>query len=127
MTPIKIDIVKNPEKAPSMGAKFGQDVEPTGTYVTKSSRIPNGWVGGTAILQNPLFVNVNQDNLIQYKRDLAQQYKAKGNALTKKLMSNGHDALITKYSDGSFGEIVLFPNANFILDKKRSQAIGHNS
>lgn len=52
-----------------------------------------------------------------FKRDLATKYKAKGIKLTNKLMQLGHDAIITIKENGEYGEIILFPNANFMLHK----------
>jgi hypothetical protein len=38
-----------------------------------------------------------------------------GKRLTQKLMRLGYDAIITVRVDGEWGEIVLFPNASFML------------
>lgn len=114
-TPLTLDITKNMEKAPYLGSRFGQDVEPKGTYVTNHTVNAPNYKNGKAYLAKPLFINVNSDTLIEYKRDLAKKYKAKGQALTNKLMAEGYDALITVYDNGEYGEIVLFPNANFSL------------
>lgn len=112
-----IDITKNRDAAPNMGSKFGQDIEPKGTYVLKGKSGTIGWINGKAQLKNPLFINVTQDTLIQYKQELANKYKAKGAALTKKLMNMGYDAIVTVLPDGEYGEIVLFPNASFMMNE----------
>lgn len=117
-----LPIMKNMEPAPNMGAMFGQDVEPAGTYVSHFDKgdtadMPN-YKYGKAIIKNPLIIFVDDDNRIQYKRDLADEYKAKGKRLTNKLMKKGYDALITKYTYKGkeyYGEIVLFPNSQFML------------
>lgn len=114
-----INISRNPESAPFLGATYGQDVEPKGLYVLGHHVDFGGFINGKAQLTNPLFINVNEDNQIQYKRDLAQKYKAKGQKLTEKLMQLGHDAVVTVYDDGTYGEIVLFPNAKYIFDKNK--------
>jgi hypothetical protein len=100
-----------------MGARFGQDVEPSGTYVLQRDEglNPEGYLVGRAVLDKPLFVNVTSETLIQYKRDLSMKYKAKGKGLTNKLMKLGYDALITVHPNGEYGEIVLFPNAKFMM------------
>ena len=115
---MELDIIKNMQSAPNMGKKFGQDVEPKGTYVLAktSDYLAYPWVQGKASINKPLIINISDETQISYKQDLANQYKAKGQKLTNKLMSMGYDALITKYQDGSTGEIVLFPNAKFMLD-----------
>ncbi len=112
-----IDIMKNVESAPNLGNKFGQDVEPKGTYVLKGHTDFNGWINGKAQLKNPLYIEVNDDTLIEYKRELSKKYKAKGSKLSDKIMQDGYDSIITVYPDGKYGEIILLPNARFILDK----------
>lgn len=121
--PLVLPIMKNMESAPNMGSRFGQDVEPAGTYVShfEDGDTPDmaNYKYGKAIINKPLFIDVDDNNIIQYKRDLAAQYKAKGKKLTQKLMQQGYDALITKRNyKGSeyYGEIVLFPNAQFMLN-----------
>lgn len=112
-----LDIMKNPEGAPYMGSRFGQDVEPKGTYALEmtSGADSRGWLTGKARINRPLMIDVDDMTLIQYKRDLAAEYKVKGANLTKKLMGKGYDALICRFPDGGFGEIVLFPNCSFTL------------
>lgn len=110
-----INITKNTEAAPHLGSQYGQDVEPKGTYVSQGKTNLDGYINGKADLKNPLFINVTDTNTIEYKRDLANKYKAKGQQLTNKLMKLGHDALITVNPNGEYGEIILFPNASFML------------
>jgi hypothetical protein len=111
-----LDVMKNMDSAPYMGSRFGQDVEAKGTYVLQGRTELDGWVNGVAVLNNPLYINIDHNTQIEYKRTLANQYKAKGDALTRKLMNNGYDAIITIYPNGEYGEIVLFPNAKFMLN-----------
>lgn len=119
---MQLKIQKNTEPAPNMGSRFGQDVEPHGTYVTRqtSNFLPNKWVQGNANLNNPLIINITDDTNISYKYDLAKHFKAKGKNLTKKLMDRGYDSIVTQYPNGSTGEIVLFPNADFMLQESKS-------
>ena len=112
-----LKIMKNMEKAPYYGSMFGQDVEPTGTYVVEKDfdgEVNKPWVEGTADIKNPMVIEVNDDTLISYKYDLAKEYKAKGKRLTEKLMKKGYDAIITM-RNGVSGEIILFPNCRFML------------
>ena len=121
---MKLEIIKNTKAAPNMGSTFGQDVEPTGTYVReKTNFVPDGWIEGNAIINNPLYIDITDDTQIEYKRDLAKQYKAKGGKLTNILMSKGYDAIITKYPDGKSGEIVLFPNSNFMMSESDTRTL----
>jgi len=110
-----IDITKNTKAAPYMGGTFGQDVEPKGTYVSQGNNESDGYVNGKANLKKPMFIDVNDNNLIEYKKELANKYKAKGKKLTDKLMNLGYDSIITVKENGEYGEIILFPNASFML------------
>jgi hypothetical protein len=116
---LELEIIKNPKGAANLGKTYGQDVEPKGTYVIKSEGFtPEGWLEGKAMLNNPLFIDVDSNNLVEWKYELAEKMKAKGSKLTNKLISKGYDAIVTKYSDGGYGEIILFSNAKFYLNKK---------
>ncbi len=110
-----IDITKNTEPAPYLGSWFGQDVEPKGTYVLQGKIESDGYVNGKANLKNPLYIDVTDNSLIDYKRQLATKYKAKGQKLTTKLMKLGYDSIITVKESGEYGEIILFPNASFVM------------
>jgi hypothetical protein len=113
---MELNIIKNPEAAHHMGSKFGQDVEPKGTYVIeKRNFVPDGWLEGKAVLNKPLTIPVNDETLVSWKYEVSDQFKAKGKKLTDKLMAMGFDAIITRYPEGHTGEIILFPNANFML------------
>ncbi len=111
-------IMKNMEPAPYYGSMFGQDVEPSGTYVIEKDSdrpVNKPWVSGLAVIKNPLTIEVNDNTQISYKYELAKEYKAKGKQLTKKLMALGYDAIITM-KDGESNEIILFPNCDFMLN-----------
>jgi hypothetical protein len=115
---MELNIIKNTEAASNFGSKFGQDVEPKGTYVIEKDfegEVKHPWVQGKAFLNNPLIIPVNDETLVSWKYELSKQFKAKGKKLTDKLMSNGFDAIITRFPKGHTGEIILFPNANFML------------
>jgi hypothetical protein len=118
---LELDIARNPEKAPFLGDKFGQTVEPSGIFVIqKNNYTPKGWLNGKALLQKPLFISL-ENGLTQWKFDLAKKYKAKKNKLTKKLMDEGYDSIVTVYSEGDYGEIILFPNCKYMLDKMQTE------
>lgn len=108
--PVTLSFVKNPEKAPDMGSTFGQDVEPSGKYVAQNEGfVPEGWQQGTVTLNNPLVVDIKEDTQVQWKRDLSQKYEGKtGKELTDALQQEGYDGIITKNTDGTTGEIIVF-------------------
>lgn len=121
---MELNIIKNTEPAPKLGSRFGQNVEPKGTYVRQNTNfVPDGWIEGKAVINNPLYIDITDDTQIEYKRDLAKQYKAKGEKLTNILMSKGYDAIITKYPDGKFGEIVLFSKSNFMMTENNTKTL----
>jgi hypothetical protein len=110
--PVTIQTIKNPEKAPDEGSRFGQDVEPAGDYVGQNmGNVPAGWQEGSVTLNNPLVIEVDDDTLIEYKRELSKQYDGKtGQELTAAIQKDGYDGIITKYRDtGETNEIVVFP------------------
>lgn len=112
---ITIEISKNMEPAPYMGERYGQDIEPSGTYVICGHVYLPRWCIGRAELRNPLFVNVTNETLVSWKSDLAQKYRAKKKRLTAKLQALRYDSIITIHQDHGIGEIVLFDNSKFIL------------
>ena len=107
---IKLTLIHNKEKAPYLGSRFGQDVEPSGYYAIEK---PETFSGATMyetvefISEKPLYVDVTSDTLVSWKYDLSNKYKAKRKRLTDKLLKNGYDAIITRYPNGDTGEIVI--------------------
>lgn len=116
---IILPIMKNMVKAPNMGSKFGQDVEPSGTYVShddRKNKTPiDNYKLGKVTFNNPLIIDITDDTIITYKNKLSQQFKAKGKNLTNKLMEKGYDGLITRWPDGNYNELILFPNSKYYL------------
>lgn len=116
---LELPIMKNMEPAPYMGSRFGQDVEPAGTYVSHFEKgatadAPN-YKYGKAVFNNPLVIDIDDDTIIKYKNQLSDKFKAKGKKLTQKLMAKGYDGLITRWPNGAYNEIVLFPNTTYML------------
>lgn len=105
-----LTLLKNTEKAPNMGSRFGQDVEPAGFYATQKESEhlddhPN-YKTFTVDIKKPLVIDVTED-LIKWKRDLSDRYKAKGAKLSKMLMEEGYDSIITTDKHGFTGEIIV--------------------
>lgn len=107
--PVTIEYNKNPEKAPSMGKTFGQDIEPAGNYITQNEGFtPQGWQSGTVTLNNPLVIDITPQTQITYKRELSKKFgNKKGAELSNEIVKQGYDSIVTKYADGGTGEIVL--------------------
>jgi len=109
--PVTLTYLKNTEKAPYLGDRFGQDVEPSGFYfIQKEHNFPPsaGWIEGKITLNNPLVIPVTDETMIEYKRELSKKYKGKKNkALTNAIKADGYDGIITT-KDGYLGEMVKF-------------------
>jgi hypothetical protein len=102
-------LIHNKDKAPYLGKKFGQNVEPAGYYCIeyKGIKTSHNYEIVEYTYSKPLIINVNEDTLIKWKYDLSKRYKATGVKLTKKLMEIGYDIIITKYDDNATGEIII--------------------
>lgn len=107
----EIILLKNKEKAPSLGKRFGQDVEPAGYYaIERMTSIFDNYPNYEVVkvkYEKPLIITVTDDTLVSWKYDLSKQYKAKGKKLSEKLMKDGYDIIITQYKPGDTGEIIV--------------------
>ena len=107
----KFTLLHNTDKAPYMGSLYGQDVEPTGFFaVIKNNNtfdsLPN-YDTYVFYSQKQLYIPIESDNYISWKNELSKKYKAKKSALTKKLVAEGYDILITVYDNGDTGEVIV--------------------
>ncbi len=71
-------------------------------------------VTGTATLKNPLVLALDlrdrtEDGGIGWKIDLAKELKAKGKALSRKLLNAGYDGIITIERGSPWETILLNP------------------
>ena len=124
--PVTINVLKNPQKAPNLGAEFGQDVEPAGNYVTQQETdfVPQGWNTGTVSFKKPLVINVDSDSLVKWKRDLSKKYGGlTGKKLTDRLKLFDYDGIITRLEDGSLGEIIAFDNSEQYIPSKGQASV----
>ena len=124
--PLKIQYNKNPKKAPAMASEFGQDVEASGDYVTQkvSDFTPEGFETGVVESKNPLVIDITDDTQILYKNELSQKYDGKvGEKLSEAIRQDGYDAIVTKYDDGSTGEIVLLKGQRDAIQETSTEAI----
>ena len=125
-TPLKISYNRNTERAPKMGKQFGQDVEAAGTYITQKEMgfTPEGFETGSVQLESPLVIDITNDTQIEYKRILSKQYgNKKGKTLSNALKKEGYDSIVTKYKDGTTGEIILLNDINTYQKERSSLAV----
>lgn len=60
--PVAFPIVRNTAKAPYLGGRYGQDIEPAGMYLlhdTAPDHLVRGWVRGSAKFSSPLVLPVD--------------------------------------------------------------------
>jgi len=118
--PVRFRYVHNEEKAPQLGARFGQDIEPSGFYVLhvpeNGSAPPRGWTSGLATLEHPLVLTEAFDRDAIYgptgwKARLHAATKKRRRALSRYLLGLGFDSIVPVHRDPKHGdsttEIVL--------------------
>jgi hypothetical protein len=85
---------------------FGQRQEPWGRYVSDGTGVDHlqpGWEKGKVTFKNPLIVDYADGG---WKENLSKKYGGStGKELSKKLLADGHDGIITKDKYG-MNEIV---------------------
>lgn len=89
-----------------MGAKYGQDIEPHGEYVTPVDdhktiehlqKMPaRVYETGEIHFKNPLVIRSDDnDPTVGWKKRLQAHYMKKGRNLSKAIIKHGHDGIIT--------------------------------
>lgn len=112
--PIELSYIRNKEKSPNMGERFGQHIEPSGRYITER---PSTFIGrdfpnmeeGKVSFKNPLVINWGggYSEPTNWKQVLSNQYgDKKGRVLSKAIAKDGHDGIITMDDKGNTSEIV---------------------
>ena len=121
--PVTFKFYRNTTKAPHMGAQFGQDLEPSGRFMShmtpevskdhlkeieKSSDMR--FQLGTVTFKNPLVLELGAGRgSLEWKKRVSDYYGKTGKALSKALRKDGHDGIVTvsKHSGGKYtSEIV---------------------
>lgn len=108
---VTLNVLHHEQETPYMGSQFAQDIEPAGRYYIEKPeghrKTPN-WYESIITFQNPLVINwgtggyKDTDN---WKQVLTRKYKKKGKALSKAILKDGYDGIIT-IKDGEKSEIV---------------------
>ncbi len=112
--PVTFDYLHNTEKSGYHGATYGQDIEPAGVYMLHAPDDhvpPRPWERGTATFRSPLVLATARDMGAIYgptgwKARLQRRYGKKGAALSRALMADGYDAVVTTDGSGGTREIV---------------------
>ena len=92
---------------PKAGAKFGREFEPSGRYVIindDTTRNNKGYEYGETTFINPLVVD---NDGLEWKKTLSEKYGGlTGKELSKAVIADGYDGIITTESDRYISEIV---------------------
>ena len=109
---------RNTTKAPRYGARFGQDIEPAGRYLTiaqKGAAAVPGLETGSITFRNPLVLRLKRNSDDEtygpegWKARLQRAYGKKRRALSCELQRQGYDGIVTcdAYKDAEYtAEIV---------------------
>jgi hypothetical protein len=105
-TPVTFTYIKNTEKAPRAlpNDPYLQNIEPAGMYVNHVAfpfdPLPPGWVSGELSFQNPLVLQWGETGHYDdtnWKARLFSFYGKKGADLTRALLQQGYDGVVTTY------------------------------
>ena len=82
--------------------RFGQHIEPHGRYMNATTldhaeKAHKDFETGTHIFQNPLYIDWGggYEDKTNWKHVLHQKYKKKGKALSKAIVKDGYDGIVT--------------------------------
>lgn len=128
----------NKEKAPDMGDRFGQDVEPSGKYVVahedaetakktekyfKDQGLADTYEFGEITFDNPLVINQGEGGTRGWKQFLSSKYGGKkGESLSKAILEDGYDGIITLDKSGISETVVLGEKAKPTPDIEKARA-----
>ena len=97
--PVMFPYLRNKEKAPYLGERFDQHIEPTGRYLihdTARRKPSETWEQGVIQFDNPLVIEwVGTQGEDGWKQRLSRFYDATGVVLTDRIMDDGFDAIVT--------------------------------
>jgi hypothetical protein len=102
--PVTFRFVRNTEKSPYFGAQFQQDLEPAGRYMLHNENpgeLARGWETGFVHFERPLVISFNIPRTsphydeTSWKARLARVYGATGADLSRLLLADGWDGIVT--------------------------------
>jgi len=107
--PVSFEFIRNTEKAPDMGSRFGQDIEPAGRFMQQREQrfdLPPNMEAGEITFNKPLVVE--HVDTRAWKRALSEAYGGKtGVELSKALLSDGFDGIVTVDSKGNYASEIV--------------------
>ncbi len=128
--PVCFRYVRNDEKSANFGGQFLQDIEPHGRFMLHNPvdhSLPQGWSAGRVCFKNPLVLAFNVQDSFRYnthnwKAQLARHYKTGGLNLTKALIADGYDGIVT--TKGASPQYGLPPETAEIVQLPKLSASG---
>lgn len=107
-TPVTFRYVRNTEASPNFGNRFQQDIEPAGRFMLHNPSpgdLARGWEAGEISFNSPLVLPLSGDMGLIYgpsswKAALHRHYGKTGKALSRAIVKDGYDAVVTVASYG---------------------------
>lgn len=102
--PVSFEYLRNTEPSPYLGSRYQQDIEPAGKYILlreSDSEPPRGWEVGQVSFRKPLVLAFNEEHgNVSYddrswKAQLQRAYGKTGKSLSKRLLRDGYDGIVT--------------------------------
>lgn len=118
--PVEFRYVRNTEKAPDMGERFGQHLEPHGRYMVHNEDpgdVHPKWEAGLHRFENPLVIEhgTTTGESHGWKARLSKAFGGRtGKRLTNAIVKHGHDGIVT------VGIFRGSPDVNEIVSLKKS-------
>ena len=106
-TPVRFPYLRNAEPSTqhgSFGSQYQQGIEPAGRFMILrygGADPPTGWEVGTIEFRSPLVLQFNRAgeeprySETSWKARLRDHYRAKGRSLSRKIVADGYDGIVT--------------------------------
>jgi len=122
--PVKVNFVRNTVSSQSVGGdSFQQSIEPAGRYMShdydpKRDPMP-GWEKGSVKFKSPIVMELSTGDRIygegSWKKRLQAKYNKTGKSLSKAIVADGYDAIVTVNKRGT-SEIVDLTSFTKVTD-----------
>lgn len=114
-TPVGFRFLRSRGKAPYYGSRFQQDIEPAGVYILHNPApgdLGTFWRAGTAYFESPLVIAFHAKGDVSYDEDswkahLHDEYGKTGRALSRALLRDGYDAIVTAERGGTYTKEIV--------------------